>query len=103
MHFDENEPAAVREQRFADERARRRALRNSGWIDLWGAHVGVTVVIIALVLLAWFDELVALGIVGGIFLLWFAIALTWVHADGGRGWHAFRRAYRATFGWGDGF
>ncbi|WP_314622775.1 hypothetical protein, partial [Streptomyces stackebrandtii] len=93
----------VREQRFADERPRRRALRNSGWIVLWRAPVGVTVVFIARVVLAWFDEPVALGIVGGIFLLWFAIALTWVHADGGRGRHAFRRAYSATFGWGGGF
>ncbi|WP_329619572.1 hypothetical protein OG357_02795 [Streptomyces sp. NBC_01255] len=102
MTFDENEPEDVRERRFADERARRRARRNSTPIDLRGAHIGVAVVIGALLLLAWFGELLALGVVGGIFLLWFAIALTWVHADGGRGRHAFQRAYGATFGWGDG-
>ncbi|MFI9291259.1 hypothetical protein [Streptomyces gardneri] len=101
MHFDENEPQDVREQRFAEERAVRRARRNSRPIDLGGAHIGLTVVISALALLAWSGELVALGVVGGIVLLWFLVAVIRVHVDGDRAGHGFQRAYVATFGWGD--
>ncbi|MFD4762142.1 hypothetical protein ACFWOJ_25710 [Streptomyces sp. NPDC058439] len=57
---------------------------------------------VALVLLGWFGKLVALGIVSGVLLLWFAAALTWAHADGDHGRHALQRAYKVTFGWGDG-
>ncbi|GGW65215.1 hypothetical protein [Streptomyces xantholiticus] len=102
MGFDENESQAVREERFAAERARRRAERRSASLDLRGSHVGVGIVAVVLALLGWYGKLVALGVVGGIFLLWFAIALVWVHADGDRGGHAIQRAYSATFGWGNG-
>ncbi|OEV17152.1 hypothetical protein AN221_30150 [Streptomyces nanshensis] len=60
-------------------------------------------VTIALVLLSWNGKLVALGIIGGVFLLWFSTALAWAYADGDHGRHALQRAYNVTFGWGDGF
>ncbi|MEW2491553.1 hypothetical protein [Streptomyces sp. NPDC048411] len=102
MSFDENEPQAVRDDRLAAERAWRRAARRSASLDLRGAHIGLSMVAVALVLLGWYGKLVALGIVSSIFLLWSAIALIWVHADGDRGRQAFQRVYNATFGWGNG-
>lgn len=101
MTFDANEPQAVRDQRFAAERAQRRAHRSSAPVELGPAHFGAGIVIVALVLVGWFGSFGALGVVGGVFLLWFALALVWVHADGDRGGHALRRAYRAAFGWAD--
>ncbi|MFF4264596.1 hypothetical protein ACWGCK_17595 [Streptomyces virginiae] len=102
MNFDENEPQSVREQRFAAERAESRAARKAASLDLWGAHVGAVIVTIAVVLLGWYGKLVAPGIVGGIFMLWFAAALAWAYADGDHGRHALQRVYNITFGWGDG-
>ncbi|MFF5776082.1 hypothetical protein ACFY7Y_03905 [Streptomyces virginiae] len=102
MNFDENEPQSVREQRFAAERAESRAARKAASLDLWGAHVGAVIVTIAVVLLGWYGKLVAPGIVGGIFMLWFAAALAWAYADGDHGRHALQHAYNITFGWGDG-
>lgn len=58
---------------------------------------------IALVLLCWNGKLVALGIVEGVFLLWFSTSLAWAYADGDHGRHALRLAYNVTLGWGDGF
>ncbi|GHA65238.1 hypothetical protein ACIQRS_08000 [Streptomyces termitum] len=103
MNFDENEPQSVREERFAAERAGRRETRKAASLDLWGAHLGVAVVTVALVLLGWNGKPVVLGVVGGVFLLWFSAALAWAYADGDHGRHALQRAYRITFGWGDGF
>ncbi|MFZ3494725.1 hypothetical protein ACODT5_16140 [Streptomyces sp. 5.8] len=103
MNFDENEPLSVREERFAVERAERREARKAASLDSRGAHLGVAIVTIALVLLSWNGKLVALGIVGGVFLLWFSAALAWAYADGDDGRHALQRAYNVTFGWGDGF
>ncbi|MEU2510137.1 MULTISPECIES: hypothetical protein [unclassified Streptomyces] len=102
MNFDEDEPQSVREERFAAERAEARAARKAASLDLWGAHVGAVIVTVALALLAWNGKLVALGIVGGIFLLWFAAGLTWAYVDGDHGRHALQRAYGITFGWGNG-
>ncbi|MFJ6431697.1 hypothetical protein [Streptomyces sp. NPDC091416] len=101
MNFDENEPQAVRDQRFAAERAEGRERRRSAPVDVRPAHFGAGIVVVALVLIGRFGTFAALGVVGGIFLLWFAVALAWVHADGDRGAHALRRAYRAAFGWAD--
>lgn len=72
-------------------------------LDLRGAHVGAAIAIIALVLLSWHGKLVALSVISGVFLIWFAAALVWVYADGDHGRHALQRAYNVTFGWGDGF
>ncbi|MFF8837557.1 hypothetical protein [Streptomyces sp. NPDC015130] len=103
MNFDENEPQSVREARFAAERAKARRLRKAASLDSRGAHLGAAVVTIALVLLGWNGKLVALGIVGGVFLLWFSAALAWAYSDGDNGRHALQRAYNVTFGWGEGF
>ncbi|MFG2455074.1 hypothetical protein ACGFSG_37520 [Streptomyces sp. NPDC048512] len=103
MDFDENEPRSVREERFAAERGARRAARKATSLDLRGAHFGALIVTVTLVLLSWYGKSAAAGIVGGIFLLWFAGALAWAYADGDAGLHAFQRAYNITFGWGDGF
>jgi hypothetical protein len=40
-------------------------------------------------------------IVAGCFTAWFILALTIIRVRGGRGGEAVRRAYVATFGWGD--
>ncbi|MFJ3706338.1 MULTISPECIES: hypothetical protein [Streptomyces] len=103
MSFDENEPQSVREERFAAERAERRKTRKAASLGSRGAHIGLVIVTIALVLLSWNGKLIALGIVSGVFLLWFSAALAWAYADGDHGRHALQRAYNVTFGWGDGF
>ncbi|MEU5032826.1 hypothetical protein AB0G48_01505 [Streptomyces rubiginosohelvolus] len=103
MHFDENEPQAMREERFAAERAARRASRKAARLDSRDAHLGAAIVVVALVLLGWFGQWVTLAIVSGVFLLWFAAALSWTYADGDQGRHALQRAYNLTFGWGGGF
>ncbi|MFJ5711626.1 hypothetical protein [Streptomyces sp. NPDC093105] len=102
MYFDENEPQSVREERFAAERASRREARRTAVLDSGGAHIGAAIVTVVLVLLGWFGKTVALGVVSGVFLLWFAAALAWAYADGDHGRHALQRAYNLTFGWGDG-
>lgn len=102
MSFDENEPQSVREQHFAAERARRRTARKAASLDLRGAHVGAVIVSVALALISWYGKLVALGIVSGVFLLWFAAALAWAYADRDHGRHALQCAYNVTFGWGNG-
>ncbi|MFK0050034.1 hypothetical protein ACIQU4_39190 [Streptomyces sp. NPDC090741] len=103
MNFDENEPQSVREECFAAERAGRGAARKAAPLDLRGAHVGAAAATVALVLLGSYAKLVALGIVSGVLLLWFAAALAWAHADGDHGRHALRRTYKVTFGWGEAF
>ncbi|WP_406111551.1 hypothetical protein [Kitasatospora purpeofusca] len=102
MRFDENESQSVREERFVAERAERREARRTASLDSRGAHLGAAIVAIALVLLGWYGKLIALGIVSGVFLLWFSAALAWAYADGDHGRHALQRAYNVTFGWGDG-
>lgn len=102
MYFDENEPQSVREERFAAERARSREARRTARLDSGGAHIGAAIVTVVLGLLGWYGKTVALGIMGGIFLLWFSAALAWTYADRDHGRHALQRAYNLTFGWGDG-
>ncbi|MFI2780189.1 hypothetical protein [Streptomyces sp. ALB3] len=81
----------------------RRGRRNAAPLDSRGAHVGVAIVAIALLLLSWYGKLVALGVVSGVLALWFSAALVRAYADGDHGRHALQRAYNVTFGWGDGF
>lgn len=102
MSFDEDEPQVVREERLAAERAARRASRKAAVLDLRGAHLGAVIAGVALGLLGWFGEFVAVGVVGGILALWFAAGLTWAYVDGDRGRHAVLRAYGITFWWGNG-
>ncbi|WP_432021907.1 hypothetical protein [Streptomyces parvus] len=102
MYVDENEPRTVREERFAAERAARRARRKAARLDSRDAHLGAAIVVVTLVLLGWFGQWVTLAVVSGVFLLWFAAALAWMYTDGDRGRHALQRAYNLTFGWGGG-
>ncbi|MFF6836897.1 hypothetical protein ACFY84_34670 [Streptomyces sp. NPDC012438] len=102
MNFDKNEPQSVREARLAVERAEARSARKAASLDLQGAHIGAVIVAGALVLLGWYGKLMILGIVGGVFLLWFSAALAWAYADEDHGRHALQRAYSITFGWGNG-
>ncbi|MFD4746354.1 hypothetical protein ACFWOS_12950 [Streptomyces rubiginosohelvolus] len=93
----------MREERFAAERAARRARRKAAKRDSRDAHLGAAIVVVALTLLGWFGQWVALAVVSGVFLLWFAAGLSWAYADGDHGRHALQRAYNLTFGWGGGF
>ncbi|MFM9554390.1 MULTISPECIES: hypothetical protein [Streptomyces] len=74
--------------------------RRSG-ADIRGGHIGLVVTIIALVVIASFSGARWALIVVGCFMAWFILALTIVRIRGGRGGEAVRRAYVATFGWGD--
>ncbi|MEV6382698.1 hypothetical protein AB0M31_25235 [Streptomyces sp. NPDC051773] len=64
-------------------------------------HIGLAVTIIALVGIASFSGARWTLIVAGCFTVWFILALTIIRIRGGRGGEAVRRAYVATFGWGD--
>ena len=69
--------------------------------DIRGGHIGLVVTIIALVVIASFSGPRWTLIVAGCFTAWFILALTAIRVRGGRGGEAVRRAYVATFGWGD--
>ena len=69
--------------------------------DIGGGHIGLVVTIIALVIIASFSGPRWTLIVAGCFTAWFILALTIIRIRGGRGSEAVRRAYAATFGWGD--
>jgi hypothetical protein len=40
-------------------------------------------------------------VISGAVTAWFLLALAVIHLGSGRGWDAVRRAYIATFGWGN--
>ncbi|MGW0841678.1 hypothetical protein ACWD26_16200 [Streptomyces sp. NPDC002787] len=69
--------------------------------DVRGGHIGLVVTITALVVIAGFSGPRWTVIVAGCFTAWFVLALTVIRIRGGRGAEAIRRAYVATFGWGD--
>jgi hypothetical protein len=69
--------------------------------DVRGGHIGLTVTIIALIVITSLSGPRWTLIVAGSFTAWFILALTLIHIRGGRGREAVRRAYVATFGWGD--
>ncbi|MFF4658931.1 hypothetical protein [Streptomyces sp. NPDC001381] len=75
----------------------REALRS----DLPAAHMGLGVTVIALIVIASFSGARWTLIVAGAFAAWFLLALAVIHIGSGRGWDAVRRAYIATFGWGN--
>ncbi|MER5951727.1 hypothetical protein ABT127_37385 [Streptomyces sp. NPDC001904] len=66
-----------------------------------GGHIGLAVTIIALIVVACFSGTRWTVIVAGGFTTWFILALTVIRMRGVRGGEAVRRAYVATFGWGD--
>ncbi|MFJ3516199.1 MULTISPECIES: hypothetical protein [unclassified Streptomyces] len=69
--------------------------------DVGGGHIGLAVTIIALIVIASFSGPRWTLIVAGCVTAWFILALAVIHIRGGRGGEAVRRAYVATFGWGD--
>lgn len=74
---------------------------NRSSTDVRGGHIGLVVTIIALVVIASFSGPRWTLIVAGCFTAWFVLALAVIRIRGGRGEEAVRRAYVATFGWGD--
>ncbi|MCX4845061.1 hypothetical protein [Streptomyces sp. NBC_00893] len=74
---------------------------NRSSTDIGGGHIGLVATIIALAVIAGLSGPSWTLIVAGGFTAWFILALTIIRIRGGRGSEAVRRAYVATFGWGD--
>ncbi|GGV46031.1 hypothetical protein [Streptomyces griseoflavus] len=74
---------------------------NRSGTDIGGGHIGLAVTMLALIVVSSFSGARWTLIVAGGFTAWFVLALTVVHIKGGRGREVVRRAYVATFGWGD--
>ncbi len=79
----------------------RRSVREALRTDLPAAHAGLGVTVVALIVVASFSGLGWALIVSASFTAWFVLALAVIHRGGGRGGDAVRRAYIATFGWGN--
>lgn len=79
----------------------RHALREALHPDLPAAHMGLGVTVVALIVVANFSGPRWTLIIAGAFTAWFILALAMIHIGSGRGWDAIRRAYIATFGWGN--
>ncbi|MFE3739232.1 hypothetical protein [Streptomyces sp. NPDC059134] len=88
-------------QYIRDMREERRTVREALRSDLPAAHMGLGVTVIALVVVASFSGPRWTVIVAGAFTAWFLLALAVIHIGNGRGWDVVRRAYIATFGWGN--
>lgn len=69
--------------------------------DIGGGHIGLVITSTALIMITSLSTVGWTLIVAGCFSAWFSLALTVIHVRGGRGGEAVRRAYVATFGWGD--
>ncbi|MFK0150177.1 hypothetical protein ACIQUZ_34375 [Streptomyces griseus] len=69
--------------------------------EIGGAHIGPAATIIALIVVASFSGPRWTVIVAGGLTAWFVLALAVIRIRGGGGREAVRRAYAATFGWGD--
>ncbi|CAL9646951.1 hypothetical protein SUDANB120_06504 (plasmid) [Streptomyces sp. enrichment culture] len=82
-------------------REERHSVREALRTDLPAAHLGLAVTIIALLVVASFSGARWALIISAAFAAWFLLALTVIHLGSGRGWDAVRRAYIATFGWGN--
>ncbi|NYS17244.1 hypothetical protein HFP43_00095 [Streptomyces sp. SJ1-7] len=63
--------------------------------------MGLGVTVIVLTVLASFTGPRWTLIIAGALSAWFLLALSVIHTGRGRGWNAVRRAYIATFGWGN--
>ncbi|MEU3895209.1 hypothetical protein [Streptomyces sp. NPDC045251] len=74
---------------------------NRSSTEVSGGHIGLAVTIIALIVVAGFSGARWTLIVAGCLTAWSILALTVIHIRGGHGSEAVRRAYVATFGWGD--
>lgn len=97
----EGDGAAAGRRPARDVPADRRSVRRAMRVDVRGAHIGLMVTALAVVVVATLGSLGRAGIVAGCFGAWYSMALLVVHLRAWRGWNAVRRAYVATFGWGD--
>ncbi|MFD6294051.1 hypothetical protein ACFWFU_04380 [Streptomyces sp. NPDC060235] len=97
----ENDESAARSRYTQDMQAERRALREALRSDLPAAHMGLGLTVIALIVIASFSGPRWTLIISGAVTAWFFLALAVIHIGSGRGRGAFRRAYIATFGWGN--
>lgn len=93
--------AAAEHRPARDAAADRRSVRRAMSVDVRGAHIGLAATAIAVVVVATLGSLGWAWAVAGCFGAWYAVALLVVHLRDWRGWNAVRRAYVATFGWGD--
>ncbi|WP_406738335.1 hypothetical protein OG365_20735 [Streptomyces sp. NBC_00853] len=84
-----------------DIKEARRSMREALRADLSAAHWGLGVTVVALIVVASSAGLGWTLIVAASFTAWFVLALAVIHLGGGRGGDAVRRAYIATFGWGN--
>ncbi|MEU6760354.1 hypothetical protein [Streptomyces sp. NPDC046685] len=82
-------------------REERQSVRGALRTDLPAAHLGLAVTIIALLVVAGFSGIRWPLIISAAFAAWFLLAMAVIHIGSGRGWDAVRRAYVATFGWGN--
>ncbi|MFF7728969.1 hypothetical protein [Streptomyces sp. NPDC008001] len=84
-----------------DMAAERRIMREAVRTDTVGAHIGLGVTVALLGACALASGPRWALVLGGALAAWFVLALGVVCVRGGRGWEIARRAYVATFGWGD--
>ncbi|WP_371613090.1 hypothetical protein [Streptomyces clavifer] len=90
-----------RDRRTRDLRKDRKPVRHLLAADVGGAHLGLALTIGALLVAAGFSGPRWVLLATGACATWFTLALLVVHLRGARGRNAVRRAYVATFGWGD--
>ncbi|WP_373298694.1 hypothetical protein [Streptomyces melanogenes] len=90
---------AARERYTSGMRATRMAVREVFRADMPAAHGGVTVVMVAGVVVGCFAHPVAGCLVAAGFAVLFLVALAVMFLRGIRGADAWRRSYLFTFGW----
>ncbi|MEV7869854.1 hypothetical protein AB0P17_28050, partial [Streptomyces sp. NPDC088124] len=95
-----NDEGSASSRYTRDMREARRSGREALRSDLSSGHLGLGATVIVLAVIAGSSGLRWTLIVGGGVTTWFVLALAVIHYRGGRGRDAFRRAYMATFGWG---
>ncbi|MGJ5828013.1 hypothetical protein [Streptomyces ossamyceticus] len=79
----------------------RRSVRRAMSVDVRGAHIGLVATAMAVVVVATLGSLGWAWTIAGCFGAWYSMALLVARLRDWRGWNAVRRAYVATFGWGD--
>lgn len=94
---NKNELIPTSQSKKEEHRFVREALRS----DLPAAHLGLGATLIVMVVVVSFSNLRWLLLICGAFTVWFILALGIIRAGGERGWNLARRAYIATFGWGN--
>ncbi|MFG2440702.1 hypothetical protein [Streptomyces sp. NPDC048508] len=97
----ENSEGSASSRYTQDIQEERRSVREALRSDFPAAHMGLGVTVIALTVVASVSGPRWTLIIAGAFTAWFGLALTMIRIGSGRGWDAIRRAYIATFGWGN--